>query len=114
MMHGMIAELEQIIAAGQALSGAGEFDAATLGTWLQRREHIFSQFETAKSQWNSDELQTVRSLSEQILDLDGALLVKLQDGLSCLGSELAATRKLSRFAHTRAIYPPAAFFRRAV
>ena len=96
-MHGVIEELNRIVAGGMDIVACADSESPQLQDWVSQRERVFGQLDHVNGQLREEERRAVSLLIDEILKLDATILSRLEQCLNDLGDEIATNRRLRSF-----------------
>lgn len=112
-MNSLLAELDRMIAQGAEIAAAANLESGQLQQWLAERGRLFAAIDGANGAMNLVERQTLRSLIEDILAVDAAVVAKAEVELRRVGDEIASMHKLKTFLAAGVNRTPHSWLRRA-
>lgn len=108
----MLKDLEALVEESANFIGVSASDLSQLLTWGARREAIFARLQNAEFELQCGEEQGAVKLIRQILELDNAIIARLEKQLGVLEQEIIATNKIRRLLNTQSVNSTPALLRR--
>lgn len=99
----MLKDLEALVQESTQFVSASASDIPQLLTWGARREAIFARLQNADFELQRGEEQSAVKLIRQILELDTAIIARLEKELGVLEQEIIATNKMRQLLKTQTV-----------